>query len=279
DFTPPSDYQDTPIRVLYVDDEPGFADLSVEYLERANDRIEGTAVQRAAAGLERLEAERFDCIVSDYEMPGRNGIEFLEAVRTDHPELPFILHTGKGSEDIASEAISAGVTDYLQKRGGTDQYAVLANRIENAVDGHQAAMRAEWRRYRLEQVMQTVHASVVQVDPDGEIGVANDRAEAVLGRDGTPVTDRAYGGPDWAVTDLDGDPLPESALPHRRVVSTGEPVRGIEHAIEWPDGTRRAFRVNAAPLVAAAGHVESVICSLLDVTERVASERDADLFG
>lgn len=66
-------------------------------------------------------------------MPGINGIEYLEAVREDYPNLPFILYTGEGSEAVASEAISAGVTEYLQKESGTSHYEVLANRIRNAV--------------------------------------------------------------------------------------------------------------------------------------------------
>ncbi len=61
-------------------------------------------------------------------MPGQDGIEFLESVRAIDEKLPFILFTGKGSEEVASEAISAGVTDYLQKHQGTDQYTMLANR-------------------------------------------------------------------------------------------------------------------------------------------------------
>lgn len=47
-----------------------------------------------------------------------------------------MLFTRKGSEEVASEALSAGVTDYLQKRGGADQYEVLVNQLRNAVDRH-----------------------------------------------------------------------------------------------------------------------------------------------
>jgi len=57
--------------------------------------------------MEILANQGVDCIVSDYDMPRTNGIEFLEAVRDQHPELPFILYTGKGSEEVAGEAISA----------------------------------------------------------------------------------------------------------------------------------------------------------------------------
>jgi len=121
------------IRVLHVDDDADFAAVASEFLEREADSIVVETARSAGAGLERLDDD-IDCVVSDYEMPGRDGIEFLEAVRGDGDELPFILFTGKGSEEIASRAISAGVTDYLQKRHTADQYTLLANRIENAVE-------------------------------------------------------------------------------------------------------------------------------------------------
>lgn len=84
-------------------------------------------------GLEAFSAGKLHCIVSDYDMPGQSGLDFLTTIRETHPRIPFILYTGKGSEDVAGDAISAGVTDYLQKETGSSQYTVLANRIKNAV--------------------------------------------------------------------------------------------------------------------------------------------------
>jgi len=131
------------VRVLHVDDEPDFADMAATFLEREDEALVVETATRAGAALDRLGAERFDCVVSDHDMPGRNGLEFLEAVRADHDDLPFILFTGKGSEELASEAISAGVSDYLQKEHGTEQYAILANRIRNLVDQRRAERAAE----------------------------------------------------------------------------------------------------------------------------------------
>ena len=74
-------------------------------------------------------------------MPGQSGIEFLRRVRQDWPELPFILFTGRGSEEVASRAISAGVTDYLEKGSGSKQYELLVNRIDNAVQARRSAER------------------------------------------------------------------------------------------------------------------------------------------
>jgi PAS domain S-box-containing protein len=131
------------IRVLHVDDEPDFADLAATFLERDDDRFDTETATSATEGLERLSGRTYDCIVSDYDMPRTNGIEFLKQVREEWPDLPFILFTGKGSEELASDAISAGVTDYLQKQNGTEQYELLANRIQNAVQARRETQRAE----------------------------------------------------------------------------------------------------------------------------------------
>jgi PAS domain S-box-containing protein len=141
---------DESARVLHVDDDPEFLETAAELLERESDALVVETAGSASEGLDHLEGTAVDCVVSDYDMPGRNGIEFLNDVRSEYPDLPFVLFTGKGSEEIASEAISAGVTDYLHKSSGTDQYALLANRIENAVEGYRSQRALQERKRRLE---------------------------------------------------------------------------------------------------------------------------------
>jgi len=140
------------IRVLHVDDDPGFAEMVATYLEREDERMEVLTASGFEDGLEIFADRRVDCVVSDYDMPGRDGIQFLEAVREDAPDLPFILFTGKGSEDIAAEAIEQGVSSYLQKEGGTAQYTVLCNRIEAHVERY----RTQQEVARLKQEYQLV---------------------------------------------------------------------------------------------------------------------------
>jgi PAS domain S-box-containing protein len=149
------------ISILHVDDEPDLTELTATFLERERETFDVSTAASAAEGLDRLAEEDIDCIVSDYDMPGMNGLEFLEAVREDRPDLPFVLFTGKGSEEIASEAISVGVTEYLNKGMGTDQYTVLANRIANAVS-HYRAERHSTEQARVIEVIRGVTQAVVR---------------------------------------------------------------------------------------------------------------------
>ncbi|RLM59775.1 PAS domain S-box protein [Halobellus sp. Atlit-31R] len=161
---------DAPVRVLHVDDEPDLGALTADFLEREDERFAVETATTASEGLDLLAASAFDCVVSDYEMPGLNGIEFLEAVRARQPDLPFVLFTGKGSEEVASEAISAGVTDYLQKGTGTEQYKLLANRLSNYVE----RARAQRERQRHLDAIETAQEGISILDADGEFVYVNE---------------------------------------------------------------------------------------------------------
>ncbi|WP_080506087.1 GAF domain-containing protein [Halorubrum sp. BV1] len=147
---PPGD--DGRCRILVVDDEPGAADLAAVHVDRLVDGVETVARTDPEAALGVVRDECVDCVVSDYNMPELDGLELLEAVRSIDSDLPFVLFTGRGSEGIASEAISAGVTDYLQKGVGRDRYEVLANSVANALD-----------RRRAERDLREVNAKVTAI--------------------------------------------------------------------------------------------------------------------
>jgi PAS domain S-box-containing protein len=170
---------DGSIRVLVVDDDPALAALVAEYVPREDERLVVETATSAREGLDRLDGDDVDCIVSDYDMPETDGLAFLEAVRETRPDLPFILFTGKGSEEVAGEAISAGVTDYLQKQTSTDQYTLLANRITNAVE----RARAEQARDRHLAAIESAHEGISILDDDGRFVYVNGTYADLYGYD------------------------------------------------------------------------------------------------
>ena len=125
------------IRVLYVDADAGRTNRVRTALERRDRRFDIETAANADQGLERLPGSGIDCVVSEYDLPDRDGVEFLEAVRKRYRSLPFVLFTDAGSESAASAAISAGVTDYLRKTSESGPCGILAARIVDHVEGTQ----------------------------------------------------------------------------------------------------------------------------------------------
>ncbi len=148
------------IQILLVDDDRDFVTLASTLLETESERIETVTETSPKAALERIDFDGIDCIVSDYRMPEMDGLEFLETVREEHPDLPFILFTGRGDERIAEQAISAGVSDYIVKDGSAEQYAVSANRIENLVMQYRTRQQA-LRQQTLDTLTQAVLRTVL----------------------------------------------------------------------------------------------------------------------
>ncbi|WP_050032706.1 PAS domain-containing response regulator [Halorubrum halophilum] len=177
----PHEDRESVVRVLHVDDEPAFLDLVATYLERIDDAFEVRSETDVDAALEAVESGSIDCVVSDYEMPDTDGLAFLERVRERDRTVPFVLFTGKGSEEIASEAISAGVTDYIQKRSGTDQYTVLANRVRNAVDQSRSRAALAASQERLSRFIEQSPLGTIEYDEAFRIVRANPAAEEILG--------------------------------------------------------------------------------------------------
>ncbi|KOX93343.1 chemotaxis protein CheY [Haloarcula rubripromontorii] len=168
------------VTVLCVDDEPSYADLIATHLERKDTAMDATGVTSATDGLSYLDEHDVDCIVSDYDMPGIDGLEFLETVRARDPDLPFLLFTSQGSETLASNAIAAGVTDYIQKTHGSQQYAVLAQRIRNAVERVKAKATAEAAQERTKRILDATNDAVL-VSVASTIVYANPAAVELFG--------------------------------------------------------------------------------------------------
>ena len=205
-----------PIRILHVDDDPALAEMAAEFLCREHDQFDCTTEVAPEQAIERLREESFDCVVSDYDMPRMDGLEFLEAVRDENPELPFILFTGKGSEEIASEAIASGVTGYLQKEGNVEQYTVLANRIVNAVTQYRTEQKVERTQQTFEKLAKHSTDVVQIVDETGEWQYISPSSDRILG---------------YESADLVGDIGFDYIHPEDRQ----EAIEQFSHAIEDPD--------------------------------------------
>jgi len=203
--------------VLQVDDQSDLCYLIRDFVESERDHLSIRSETDPNTALDRVQSEddRFDCIVSDYDMPGLDGLEFLEAVRSDDPDIPFILFTGKGSEEIASEAISVGVTDYIQKGGGRETFEMLANRIENAA----AHYLAEKETQRVLQTIERAREGISLIDAEGQFFYLNHAYAEIVGYPRDQLI-----GEHWDVLYPDGaaDDMKDNILPHVSAVGRWE---------------------------------------------------------
>ena len=166
------------VSVLHVDDDRSVLDLTTAFLNRELDEVSVTTVTDPRAVLDRLDAGQFNCVISDYEMPEMDGFELFETIREEYPLVPFILYTGKGSEEIASQAVNTGVTGYFQK-GGADQQRRLANRVEQAAGEYQTKIEAD----RYSTVLRALEYPIYVVDETGEFSYVNDAFLEMTGYD------------------------------------------------------------------------------------------------
>lgn len=136
--------------LLYVDDEPALLDVGKVFLEHSG-TLSVETVPSGREALVCLNERTFDAVVSDYLMPEMDGIELLKEVRQRFGDLPFILFTGRGREEIVVEALNHGADGYIQKGGDPEsQFVELEHRIVQAVEGRRViqALRDSEERYR-----------------------------------------------------------------------------------------------------------------------------------
>ena len=121
------------ISIHYVDDEKELLSLCKLFLEKNTDITVETCIS-AEDAITKIAATSYDAIVSDYQMPGMNGIEFLKEIRTRFGNIPYILFTGRGREDVVIEALNNGADFYLQKGcDNASQFTELQHMIHRAV--------------------------------------------------------------------------------------------------------------------------------------------------
>ena len=117
------------MKVLLVDDDPLFLELSKTFLEVFYDIISDT-VESAGKALEKLEVDSYDVVVADYDMPFMDGITLLRTIRDRSINVPFILFTGIEEKEIMHSAIESGAHSFIQKKGDPKaQYSELSKKI------------------------------------------------------------------------------------------------------------------------------------------------------
>ena len=127
-----------PLHILHVDDDVSLLEVSNQILSDENN-FEIDDVTSVGEAFKKLEQKTYDAVVSDYEMPQKNGLDFLRELRGQQREISFILFTGRGREDVAVKALNLGADRYINKNGSPETvYYELADAINKNVERKKA---------------------------------------------------------------------------------------------------------------------------------------------
>jgi len=121
------------IRVLHIDDEREALQMAKKLLEMLDMGLNVESVSSPVDAIEMLRGGGFDCVVSDFKMSPMDGIELARRIR-ESSDIPIIIYTGHGSEEVAEAAFTVGIDDYVRKELHPRHYEVLANRIRGVVE-------------------------------------------------------------------------------------------------------------------------------------------------
>lgn len=216
---------DEPVKILFVDDEPNVL-RSLRRLFMDEDRYELLIAESGAAGLEIMEQEAgaVCVVVSDYRMPGMNGVEFLSQVNERWPKTIRIVLSGYADTASVVEAINIGhIYKFIPKPWNDDELQVnIANAVDTCILNQQNDKLAEELAQRNRQlqdvnanletlvhertadlelrtkvlqvaqdILDCVPVAVIGIDSDGYIVQANDYANKIVSQHGSLLGERA----------------------------------------------------------------------------------------
>lgn len=256
------------IRILLVTRSDGQGRIA-SILKQEYERFTVRTTTTASEGLNRLAETSFDCIVSAYELPDQNGIELLKAVRTEYPDLPFILYTGNGSEEVASKAISAGVTDYLIMQPGA--VAELTSRITAVVAEKQGNHRASIPDYSLKELVETTNDVFWMYTRDwGELLFINSAYEEMWGQS----IERLRENPQDFLNAIHPDDR-RQVKEAMEAAAGGKPTE-IECRVNPNVDYRRWVWIQMEPVTDETGKVQRIAGFTRDITDRKAYEQSIE---
>ena len=258
------------IRILHVDDSETDLELIKFQLTRHVKGLEIEWAESVREALLKLEAQQFDCILSDFQMPGSDGLDLLNAVRDSGLSIPFIFLTGQGNEEIASKALRAGADDYYTKDAGFAHYHRLLNSIRRVVEAHNRRVNERLAEKALEESEEKYHNLINRANDlifiirDKMLVFSNPKITEMLGYTVEEVLNTPA--PNYLHTDAKDKVL---EIYNRRIA--GEEVPHIyEAAMRHKDGSRIDVEINAG-LIEFKGKLSDLVI-MRDISERKKAE-------
>ncbi|MBN1763608.1 MAG: PAS domain S-box protein [Methanomicrobia archaeon] len=257
--------EQTRIKILHVDDEPDVLISTKRFLERRNANFSIDGATSVEEGIELLNSVDYDVVLSDYKMPGMDGLEFLDYLRQSGNTVPFIMFTGKGREEVAMEALNKGANHYLQKGGEIKSlYGTLAHVIKEVVEKNRTEDALKKSEKEYQAIFETTGTAMVIIEEDTTLSLVNTKFEELSGYS----REEVEGKKSWTEFVVEED-LERMKEYHRlrRIDLDAAPTNYVFRFIDKAGNVKDIFlSISVIP-----GTKKSV-AALLDVTERKRAE-------
>ncbi len=260
--------------ILYVDDEPGLLEIAKLFLEKSKE-FSVDIHTSAQAALNSSVFPSYDAIVSDYQMPGMDGIAFLKVVRERYRDIPFILFTGRGREEVVIEAINNGADFYLQKGGDPRaQFAELMHKIRQALARRQAERSLVESEKQLTDLVNFLPDATFAIDRSGKVITWNRAIEEMTGVSAADMLGKGeyeyaipfYGIRRKILIDLIFEPDEIIAQNYAHIFHDKD-ILIADTTLPRPKGRTVTLMGKASPLYNRQGEIVGAIESIRDVTE------------
>ena len=167
--------------VLYIDDEKDLLDMGKIFLEQSG-YLHVDTTPSVTEALDKLKHRQYDGIISDYQMPRMNGIEVLRYIRSHYKDLPFILFTGKGREEVVIEALNSGADFYIQKGGDPkSQFVELEHKIKNAINRRRIHDELRLSQQQMKNLINFLPDATFAIDTNSRVIAWNRTIEEMTG--------------------------------------------------------------------------------------------------
>lgn len=167
------------LRIILLDDNPGDRILAIRELRREFSDFQVQEVIDAEGLAQVVAAERFDLVITDYQLHWSNGIEILRTIKEYYPDCPVIMFTNTGSEEIAVEAMKSGLDDYVLK--SANRYVRLPAAARTALERAETRRRADLLEIRLQSLLNQLNVGIFRCSLDGRLLEGNPAFLGLLG--------------------------------------------------------------------------------------------------
>lgn len=261
----------TPLRILYLEDDPNDAELVQATLKGGGIACDVTRVETQADFLAAL-GIGVDLILADYTLPSFDGLSALAIAEENYPEIPFIFVSGVMGEELAIETIKYGATDYVLKQRLSRIVPVVNRALEEVQERRKTEDALEKLRRQNELILTSADEGILGLDLDGNHTFVNPSAARLLGYESWELIGNSSHEM-WHHSKADGTPYPKEECPIYKAYKDGV-VHRVRDEVFWrKDGTSFPAAYTSTPIMEK-GKLVGAVVTFRDITDRKRAEEE-----